>query len=441
MIGNMLKSPWQGHESGPIVYNISDKGEDEEWLTCEEDGIMKVWAAKQRRRRRRCIALYLGSFILLVTALVLLVVFSPTDTPPKSWMTHCAVEDCTFGTLAVSKNGRNHVCKVFCEKNLEWTKYADGGHEETVASSQDQLFGGFEKHGMCKNQQELTLGGSEVSLIPRMSSSHLPDFESLFVSDFNDEVILMIGDSVMKQAWEVLPMVLPLTYEVLTQHYEYKNDNTVGRVSHCSIDFEEQSQFCKHATGGDQYPCACSTVSTIKYGNTTINYAWAYGVEFEVDGGELESYGLGYNVLRPALYNKLARSATSIVMNMGVLPHHMERDTEGFSDFLHFVKECAKEKKVIYRLTMPQHFPTKNPDSTYLDEERLSGVCVPVAEHRHWTDTEARKVLKGKVTMIDQFSILNSQGGYHSNHGGDCNQWCLGYDLFYSFWGALAEAI
>jgi len=408
----------------------------------------------------------------------------------------CRCNDISVVTLL--RDGKPHHCKDYCWDQLEWTSIAD----RTMASSSSkskELYGSFQQHGQCKKQHELSLkhkkGASSANyvlrkksktapLIPRQVSSsssdynHMPDYPSLIRNSLGagptKQNLLLMGDSVTRQAFEVLPMVLPGS-KVTYQHYAYYTAapdssspytrDDVEIIKKCEMDYPKRSQKCWR-NDTMRYACTCTTVSVLEWQNVTISLAWGYGIEFENKLGNKQTYGLAFNVVKAPLYNQLAKSATAIVAGVGVLPQHVEHKRIEYADMLHFFKKWIfrtnrapsssendtnkKKKKLIYRLTMPQHFHTHNAHSTYQDEKLKRGNCVERATERHWSDVLAQETLLPKkngakehevIDLIDLFPIASNLGRFHSNNDGDCSQWCLGYDLFYTFWAAIGASI
>ena len=343
--------------------------------------------------------------------------------------------NCNLAVVSLLKKGKPHLCEEYCWDQLLWTP------SEVAATPPNKLYGNFERHGHCKEPGELTLKDDNTSLIPRDQSSRLPEYRPLIQNQFRDKEILIIGSSVMKQAFEVLPIVLDASaLKVSYEHYAYTVKGGLELIKHCG--FEKGKQNCRRDKK-TQYPCSCSTVSTLQLtGTSRIRFAWAHGIEFEY-ANKKQTYGAKYNVVKQPLYSKLAESASAVVLNFGVLPNVLKHDTKTFTNLLQFINQWSAKQKVIYHLTMPQHFATQSPHLTYQDEKLKRGstaACVANATQRHWTDRLAQETLKG-VDMIDLFPMAATQGHLHSKIEGDCNQWCMAYDLFYVFWAVLGVAV
>jgi hypothetical protein len=342
--------------------------------------------------------------------------------------------NCNPAVLSLLKIGKPHPCVEYCWDQLLWTP------SKAAATPPNKLYGNFEKHGNCKEQGELTLKDDSTSLIPREQSSRLPEYQALLQNQFRDKEILIIGASVMKQAFEVLPIVLDASARKISfEHYAYTAKGGLESIKRCDIDFKTRQNCRRHKQL--RYPCTCTRVTTLQLkDNTRIRFASAHGIEFEY-ADKKQTYGQKYNVIRQPLYSKLAESASAVVLNFGVLPHVLNHDTKTFTNLLQFINQWSTEQKVIYHLTMPQHFATQSPHLTYQDEKLKRGAaCVANATQRHWTDRLAQETLK-RVDMIDLLPMAATQGHLHSNLSGDCSQWCMAYDLFYVFWAALGEAV
>jgi hypothetical protein len=129
-----------------------------------------------------------------------------------------------------------------------------------------------------------------------------------------------------------------------------------------------------------------------------------------------------------------------VIIDVDVVTGETTHDTQGFAKLLKFVQQWSVRQKVVYRLTMPQHYFTHQSTSTYKDDSIKRRACVATTTHRHWTNALAQETLQG-VDMIDLFPIAATQWHLHSRQKGDCSSWCLVYDLFYVFWATLADAI
>ena len=351
----------------------------------------------------------------------------------NSFDTSCMPADCSLAVVTTLEGGKDHKCKEFCSELIRW---AESGR---AAVSDEEAFGSYSKSGVCAHQQDLTLGLS-VDLIPRKPDYDLvPDYPALF-SKLENKQIIMIGDSIFKQTFEVLPTVFEGTsYQVNTDAYVYDSPTTVHRVKKCEIHFSDEKQTCLY-DDGSRKDCNCTAVSQFHSFDTgtTVHFVWGYGIEFPHDDGTL-IYGSKFNVVRQALYTKLARGALATIINFGVIPHRV--DTEGFVVFLKFVQGWNKIQRVIFSLTFPQHFHTNAENGVgYLDEERIPGGCVDKVVGRHWSDVMATEKLKG-VDLIDMYPVMVDRGQYHSVESGNCAEWCLGYDLFYPFWDSITTLI
>lgn len=354
----------------------------------------------------------------------------------------CSAKDCSLSMVTMMQNGTAHPCKSYCSSLVEWK---DAATRVASKETPDKLYGSFATHGVCKVPQELALKKGE-GLIPRLGASTLPDFTSLILhGKMKGKTIFMIGDSLLKQAFEVLPMVLSGAKDE-NKHYEYAANGAVSLVGQCGLDFKTHTQTCKplpDTEPAERYPCNCTIVTTIRAQSTTIHFAHAYGIEYQTDGQSTGLYGLDFNVVRPGVIRKLLQESDAVVMYSGVIPNAVKHDTKGYKSFLEFVKKMgSSNKQVLFQLTIPQHFPTTNSMASYQDEERSKGACVEVAPARHWTDTLAQSALSASgVDVIDLFPIASTQGRFHSNKPGDCSQFCLGYDMFYAFWDAVTHTL
>lgn len=363
----------------------------------------------------------------------------------------CTLQDCSLKVISVMKNGKRHLCKEFCTEQLEWKTVG----ENKPLDDTTKLYGNFDKHGMCKERSELGFKTQEVKeekkkgdapapeLIAR-STDGMPDTSSL-LSSIQGQTILIVGESTMRQYMEVLPMWFPDT-KVETSSYVYNASAPDGyqSVANCDLNFKTGTQSCRQGAGA-RFDCNCTSVISMTIADhTTIQYACGYGLEFENQKTkEPQIYGkpVDFNVVKPALYKKLAETATAVIVSMGVIGH-AAHDKGGYLAMLAYIQQWSKEhSKVVFSLTPPQHFHTTKPPTSYQDEERVDGNCVEEAV-RHWTNKDARQLLHGStVDLMDVFPYLWNHGRFHSNKGGDCANWCLGHDVFYAFWKVLTEAI
>lgn len=422
-----------------------------------------------RKSRRICILSCILTFVVLLPLSVGIIMLLIPDAAKSvtsifGSKEKCDESTCTLSTVTVLKNGESHPCKQFCSELLDWNNSIG------EPLQQGDVYGSYNRHGVCPERQDLTLKG-ERSLIPKQMTSGMgsvPDYEYLLERMSNIDIV-MIGDSVLRQVFEVLPSLLNDTSFVLQEvAYEYTSPETVQRIQKCGVNFAEKSQNCLHHDG-NRASCNCTTVTqwhSIKSG-TTVQFAWGYGIDFplvekvEGDGQSADSrhdfYGSSFNLVHPALYSQLARSADAVVVSSNVVPHSTVHDTAGYSRFLKYLKELDHYRDVIFLLTLPQHFHVTNATTAtnknvtvgdggvgYLDEERLHGSkgCSNLKTKRHWTDKIAQDELRGsKVDVIDMFPIMADRGKFHSLVKGDCSQWCLGYEFMYPFWDAMSELL
>eukprot|EP00547_Thalassionema_nitzschioides_P015443 CAMPEP_0194240520 /NCGR_PEP_ID=MMETSP0158-20130606/6664_1 /TAXON_ID=33649 /ORGANISM="Thalassionema nitzschioides, Strain L26-B" /LENGTH=447 /DNA_ID=CAMNT_0038975231 /DNA_START=36 /DNA_END=1379 /DNA_ORIENTATION=- len=431
-----------------------------------------IYGREEGRKSRRIVALSCClTFLVLLPLSVGVIMLVIPDTAksvadvfgknPK-----CEESACTLSIITVLKSGESHPCKQFCSKLLDWK------HSISEPLKKNDVYGSYKRHGICREREDLTLN-AETSLIPTTKISDLgtvPNYEHLLKRLSNIDIV-MIGDSVLRQVFEILPSLLNDTSFVLEDvAYEYLSQDTVKRIRKCDVQFSEKSQTCLHHDSKREL-CNCTTVTqwhSIKTG-TTVQFAWGYGIDFPLiekdesdsDGPGVvsrhELYGSSFNLVHPALYSQLARSADAIVTTSNVVPHATTHDADGYFKFLNYLKDLDHYRDVIFLLTLPQHFHVTNvTDSTdtnvtigdggagYLDEERLHGHngCSALNAKRHWTDKIARDEFRGsKVDVIDMYPIMADRGEFHSLVKGDCSQWCLGYELMYPFWDAISELL
>lgn len=479
-----LRSRRRPSGSGPLVYTIDDLYE-------EVKGVRRGRPISATGCIARCCC---GFVLLIVIVFGLLVSKNPqlktVDGRNKSlqagknrlaMLGGCNRKICQdLSVVTLLRNGEAHACKDYCWDQLEWVPSWTKSAQRLPATD---LYGSFQQHGQCEKQQDLALkkqqqqlkDDSSPALIPRQASpatKYLPDYPSLIRTSLAEGTnLLLLGDSVMKQAFDVLPMVLPRSETVISyHHYAYVKPHQGNRhkgglevIQDCVVDHAKKAQNCvfRNATMSARYQCTCTSVSTLRwaYHNISISMAWGYGIEFENELGKKQSYGLDFNVIKEPLYHHLAKSATTVVAGFGVLPHHIAHKVSGYKEMLQFFREWIfrvnkaagsrgeKTKKLIYRLTMPQHFHTQKAPSTYHDERPKRDTCVERATERHWSDVLTQETLgsttatNDEIDVIDLFPIAADLGRYHSVKGGDCNQWCLGFDLFYTFWHAVGASV
>jgi hypothetical protein len=56
-----------------------------------------------------------------------------------------------------------------------------------------------------------------------------------------------------------------------------------------------------------------------------------------------------------------------VIIDVDVVTGETTHDTQGFAKLLKFVQQWSVRQKVVYRLTMPQHYFTHQSTSTYKD--------------------------------------------------------------------------
>jgi hypothetical protein len=416
------------NNNGPLVYNL-DRFYNEDFVGSRRG---RSWAGI-------CFAVVSGT-IIFVSLLAQRYPDKVKDTASNTWGVPVATPcHCNLSVISLLKNGKENPCKEYCWDQIQWTQ------APRAVVSPSKPYGSFQLFGNCKKEEQLSLKNSTTPvLIPRSNSSLLPEYETLIESQFRDMHLLFMGGYILKQLFDVLPSVLSDSPGLVLsdQHYIYSaNGKGIEPIRQCVTDSKTKSQHCwRNETVRSS--CSCTTVTTLQntISNTTIKYARAFGMEFTDDGGTKQTYGFSYNTIREALYSKLAQSASAVILNFDVVASVKTHDTEGFANMLQFIKKWSTQQKVIYALTLPEHYTTNKSTVTYGDEHIKGHECAATAAERHWTDTSAQETLRG-VDMIDLFPVSATQGHMHSNHEGDCNSWCLAYDLFYVFWAVLADAI
>jgi hypothetical protein len=212
---------------------------------------------------------------------------------------------CTLSVFSLLKDGKPHSCKDYCSDQLQWTLAPKPWKFPT------NPFGSFAMFGKCKKEEVLSLKNDSISLIPRISTSHLPDYQSLVQTQIRDVKILFIGGSILMQAFDVLPSVIDdSTLTISNQHYSYNESGRgIDSVKQCVTDWKTTVQKCWR-NEKVRACCTCSMVTTFQWAasNTTIRFLGGYGIEFDLDGVK-QTYGSSYNLVQEPLYSKLAQSA------------------------------------------------------------------------------------------------------------------------------------
>ena len=417
------------NNNGPLVFNL-DRFYNENIVRSKRG---RSWAGV-------CFVLISG----VIVVLTLLAQRYPSqvnkDTANMTWgVLFAPLCDCNLAVISLLKNGEGNNCKEYCWDQIRWTQ----APRPTV--SPNQPYGSFQSLGNCKKEELLSLKNSTATaLIPRSNSTLLPEYQTLIESQFRNKHVLLMGGYILKQLFDVLPSVLSDSSGLIItdQHYQYSaSGGGIEPIRQCVTDTKTMTQHCWRDEK-IRSNCFCTAVTTLhlSISNTTITYARAFGMEFRNEEGTKQTYGFAYNTIRESLYTKLAESTTAVVLNFDVVATVKTHDTQGFANMLHFIKKWSTQQKLVYALTLPEHFTTNKSAVTYSDEHIQQHKCAATATERHWTDTLAQETLRG-VDMIDLFPVSATQGHMHSNHKGDCYSWCLAYDLFYVFWAVLSDAI
>ena len=412
-------------DSGPIVYSL-DSLYNESFVNSRRG---RSWA-------RVCLVV-VNFTIVFFCLIVHLYPEEVKSTASTTWSALFAARcSCTLSVVSLLKDGRPHPCKDYCSDQLQWTL------APKPWTTPKNPYGSFAVFGKCKKEEILSLKNTSISLIPRSSTSHLPDFQSLVELRLRDIEILFIGGSILKQTVDMLPSVVDdSTLTISDEHFSYdESGGGISPIKQCFTDLKTTTQKCWR-NEKVRATCTCSMVTTFQWTstNTTIRFVEGYGIEFDLDKKK-QMYGLSYNIVKEPLYSKLAQTASLVVVDVDVLARSTKHDTEGFSNLLKFIQHWSVQQKVVYRLTMPQHYATHDPALTYIDEPIKRQSCVAAATQRHWTNALAQEMLRG-VDMIDLFPMAATLGHLHSHQKGDCSSWCMVYDLFYVFWATLADAI
>lgn len=388
------------------------------------------------------IGILLMIFMSLTGSIVAAIIFSPEISKFGNDIIHtfgssCQISECnSLSVISIHKNGDAHPCKDYCIEKIAWGPSSDDG------LSTDQAYGSFTDHGVCASTHDLKIN-EDQSLIPRRISeegNEIPDY-SLILNRLRKKSVVMIGGSVMKQIFDVLPSALDdSSIEIVTDAFAYTSPTEHKRVKKCDTNFKDKSQSCLHQDGHRE-SCKCTVVTEMHSHDfgTTIHFVWAYGIQFS-SSNNTSTFGESFNLVRESLYTELATSADMTVFNFGIIPHEIQHQETQYKAYLSFINSWSDAHKVAFLLTLPQHFHTKSELGVgYLDESRASGGgCIDKRVARHWTDELARDKLKGQVDMIDLYPIMSDRGNLHSLKSGNCAEWCLAFELFYPFWDATA---
>mmetsp|Transcript_26435 Transcript_26435/g.39090 ORF Transcript_26435/g.39090 Transcript_26435/m.39090 type:complete len:440 (+) Transcript_26435:31-1350(+) len=352
----------------------------------------------------------------------------------------CEISLCNdLSVVSLHKNGDAHPCKDYCIKKVAW-EFSSGDLPST-----NQAYGSFNDHGVCATRHDLRMN-EERSLIPKRfaeGGNEIPDYISI-LNRMQNKNLIMVGGSVMKQIFEVLPSVLEdSSIQIVTDAFAYISPTKHQRVKKCDTDFKKESQSCVYQDDRRE-ACTCTTVTQMHSvdSGTSIHFVWAYGIEF-LSLNETITFGKSFNVARESLYTELSNSADMIILNFGIIAHETKHQETQYKDYLSFINRWSDVRNVAFLLSLPQHFHTESASGVgYLDEKRaLGGGCVNKRVARHWTDELARETLKGKVDLIDVYPLMSDRGNLHSIKNGNCAEWCLAFELFYPFWDATAVLV